>query len=262
MERLLADAEKISGVHYDISNLGDVYDAIHVIQGDLGLTGVAADEAATTFSGSMAAMRAAYDNLMGNMMLGQNVGPAMQTLAETASTFLFQNLIPAIGNIFQSLPTAISTFIQTGLPQFMAAGTQLVTTLANGAKAALPGMISNLMTGLVNLSGQLRNGASKFVDVGLAMIRSIANGIIQNIPTFIQTVPTIVTNIAGIINDNAPKLISTGMSIIKSLVVGLIKAIPVLIQSIPQMIQAFVAVWQAVNWLNLGKIAISGIKKD
>ena len=70
MERLLKDAEKLSGVKYDISNLGDVYDAIHVIQGDLGLTGVAAAEAATTFSGSFGAMKAAAQNLMGDLMLG------------------------------------------------------------------------------------------------------------------------------------------------------------------------------------------------
>ena len=59
MQRLLADASKLSGVEYNIDNLGDVYDAIHVIQQDLGLTGVAAAEASTTFTGSFEAMKAA-----------------------------------------------------------------------------------------------------------------------------------------------------------------------------------------------------------
>ena len=220
-----------------------------------------ARESEETFSGSLGAMKAAAQDFAGNLSLGEDIQPALQNLISTASTFLFNNFFPAIGNIFTALPTAIGTFIQTGLPQFMAAGTQLVTTLANGAKTALPGMIKTLMTGLVGLSGKLRSGFSKFVDVGLKLIKSIADGIIKNIPTFIRTVPTIITNLAGMINDNAPKLISTGLHIIKSLAVGLIKAVPVLIQSIPQIFQAFIAVWQAVNWLNLGKIAISGIKK-
>lgn len=261
MERLLADAEELSGKEYDISNLGDVYEAIHVIQGDLGLTGVAADEAANTFSGSLGAMKAAYDNLMGNMMLGENVGPAMAALAESASTFLFQNLIPALGNIFTSLPTAINTFIQTGLPQFMASGKQLISGLLEGAKTQLPTMISNLMNGLVSLSGKLRSGFSSFVSVGLQLIKSIANGIIKNIPTFIQTVPKIITNLAGMINDNAPKILATGVSIIKSLAIGLLKGIPVLIANLPQIVKAIFAVIEAVNWLNLGRLAVKGIAK-
>lgn len=103
MERLLADAEKISGVKYDISNLGDVYDAIHVIQGDLGLTGVAAQEASTTFSGSMNAMKAAASNFVGSLALGEDVGPALDTLLQSVSTFVNGNLLPMLGTIGQSI---------------------------------------------------------------------------------------------------------------------------------------------------------------
>lgn len=261
MERLLADAEKLSGQKYDISNLGDVYDAIHVIQGDLGLTGVAAQEAATTFSGSFGAMKAAAQNLMGDLMLGQNVAPAMKTLADSAATFLFQNLIPAVGRVFQSIPTAIGTFLQSGLPQFVTAGTQMMQSLIDGAQTALPGMIANLMNSLASLSSSFASGMSTFVDVGLTLIKSIANGIIQNIPVFIATVPTIITNLANIINTNAPKIIATGAVIIKNLAVGLVKAIPVLIANIPQIIQAIIAVFQAFQWASIGKLAVNGISK-
>lgn len=261
MERLLADAEQISGVHYDISNLGDVYNAIHVIQNELGLTGVAADEAKSTLTGSFEGMKAAWQNLIGNIGLGENVEASMQTFTTAVSNYLFNNLFPTIGTIFQSLPTAISTFIQTGLPQFMQAGMQIITTLAMGAKTALPGMIQTMMTGLVGMSGQLRAYAGKFVDVGLSMVKSIAMGIINNIPTFIQTAPRIISNFAGIINDNAPKIIATGLSIIKALVVGLIKGIPVLVENIPQIVQALWDVFMAIQWANLGKMAVTGIGK-
>ena len=261
MERLLADAEQISGVHYDISNLGDVYNAIHVIQNELGLTGVAAEEAQSTLTGSFEGMKAAWQNLIGNIGLGENVEASMQSFTTAMSNYLFNNLFPTIGTIFQSLPTAISTFIQTGLPQFMQAGMQIITTLAMGAKTALPGMIRTMMTGLASMSTQLRANAGKFITVGLSFVKSIAQGIINNIPTFIQTVPKIITNIAGIINDNAPKLIATGISIIKSLVVGLVKAIPVLIENMPQILQAIYSAFMAFQWANLGKVAITGIAK-
>lgn len=261
MERLLADAEQISGVHYDISNLGDVYNAIHVIQGELGLTGVAAEEAQSTLTGSFEGMKAAWQNLIGNIGLGENVEASMQSFTSAVSNYLFNNLFPTIGTIFQSLPTAIGTFIQTGLPQFMQAGMQIITTLAMGAKTALPGMIQTMMTGLASMSTQLRANAGKFITVGLSFVKSIAQGIINNIPTFIQTVPKIITNIAGIINDNAPKLIATGISIIKALIVGIVKAIPVLIDNMPQILQAIYSAFMAFQWANLGKLAITGIAK-
>ena len=58
MKRLLADAQKLTGVKYDINNLSDVYNAIHAIQENLDITGTTAKEAAETFSGSFAAMKA------------------------------------------------------------------------------------------------------------------------------------------------------------------------------------------------------------
>lgn len=261
MERLLADAEKISGQKYDISNLGDVYNAIHVIQGELGLTGVAADEAKTTLTGSFEGMKAAWQNLIGNIGLGENVQASMQTFMTSLSTYLFDNLIPTIGNIFQSLPTAISTFIQQGLPQLMAAGTQIITSIAAGAKQSLPGMIKTMLTGLLTLSSQMKVNAAKFIDVGLRLIKSVADGIIKNIPTIIQTVPKIINNFASIINQNFPKIVATGVSILKSLVVGLIKAIPVLVENIPQILHAMYNAFVAFNWVSLGKVAVTAIAK-
>ncbi len=119
MERLLADATKLSGVEYNIDNLSDVYAAIHVIQDDLGLTGVAADEASETFSGSMNAMKAAAENLMGNIALGQNVEESLQTLLGTVRNFAVNNLIPMAGTILKSLPGVIVTVIRDGIPQLM-----------------------------------------------------------------------------------------------------------------------------------------------
>ena len=82
MERLLADAEKITGVKYDINNLSDVYSAIHVIQGELGITGTTAKEAATTLSGSLASMKAAFKNLLGNIAIGEDVTDELKQVGD------------------------------------------------------------------------------------------------------------------------------------------------------------------------------------
>lgn len=103
MERLLADAEKLTGVKYDINNLSDVYQAIHAIQGNLKITGTTADEASKTFSGSFAAMKASAQNVLGKLALGENVLPALQALLDTTSTFLFNNFIPMVSNVFSGL---------------------------------------------------------------------------------------------------------------------------------------------------------------
>ncbi|KAF1308137.1 phage tail protein [Streptococcus sanguinis] len=103
MERLLADAEKLTGVKYDINNLADVYQAIHAIQGQLDITGTTAKEASSTFSGSFAAMKASAQNVLGKLALGENVLPALQALLDTTSTFLFNNFIPMISNVFSGL---------------------------------------------------------------------------------------------------------------------------------------------------------------
>ena len=103
MERLLADAEKLTGVKYDINNLSDVYNAIHAIQENLDITGTTAKEAASTFSGSFSAMKAAAQNVLGQLALGQNILPALHALFNTTQTFLFDNFIPMIGNVFSGL---------------------------------------------------------------------------------------------------------------------------------------------------------------
>ena len=107
MQRLLADAQKLTGVKYDINNLSDVYEAIHVIQGELGITGTTAKEAASTLQGSFSAMKASFTNLLGKLSLGQDIKPSLEALAKTTTTFLVGNFLPMIGNILKGIPTLL-----------------------------------------------------------------------------------------------------------------------------------------------------------
>ena len=108
MERLLNDAQKLTGVKYDINNLSDVYNAIHAIQENLDITGTTAKEAASTFSGSFESMKAAAQNVLGKLALGENILPSLHALLKTTSTFLFDNFLPMVGNVFSGLGLVLS----------------------------------------------------------------------------------------------------------------------------------------------------------
>ena len=169
MERLLADAQKISGQEYNIDNLGDVYDAIHVIQEDLGLTGVAAEEASTTFSGSFGAMKAAATNVLGNLALGKDIGPSLKQLGVSVKTFLVGNVLPMIANIAKQIPTFLAQlpqFIAEMAPELIAGAANIVKNLATGLVDNIPTFVAgvgtllqSLWTGITNIdwsaAGQL-----------------------------------------------------------------------------------------------------------
>lgn len=117
MQRLLADAEKLTGVKYNINNLSDVYSAIHAIQENLDITGTTAKEAASTFSGSFESMKAAAQNVLGKIAIGENILPSLRALLETTSTFLFNNFLPMLGNIFSGIGVVLSEGISNVVSQ-------------------------------------------------------------------------------------------------------------------------------------------------
>lgn len=218
MQRLLADAEKLTGVKYDMNNLGDVYDAIHAIQGDLGLTGVAAAEASQTFSGSFEAMKAAAANLAGNLALGEDIGPSMQTLLSSVGTFIFGNLLPMVGRIATSLPEALSTALSTAIP--------VIT-----AKA--PGIINGLIT-------TITTNAPKMATSALTLIQSLVGGITANMPALLESARGMINNILSGITAALPGVLSTGMNVVISLATGILNNIPTLISSAGNMISDFI----------------------
>ena len=182
MERLLADAEKLSGQTYSIDNLGDVYDAIHVIQQDLGLTGVAAAEASETFSGSFNAMKAAAMNFLGSLAIGENVSQSLSTLITSASTFFFNNFIPMIGTLVMSLPGAIATFLRQGLPLLVSNVTSLLTSLTAS--------ISNVANGLTGqtVSQWASTTLPKILAAGAKIIGQLAKSFIINLPKIVAAI--------------------------------------------------------------------------
>lgn len=250
MERLLKDAEALSGVHYDLDNLGDVYAAIHVIQDELGVAGVAATEAATTLTGSAAAVKAAWQNVLAGVSLGDDVTASMETLLRSINNYLTGNLIPMIGNVLRGLPAALGGVLMTD-------GIQLMQSLATGIQTGLPELAGRALPALLGFAENLRTNVGIIVDTGLDLIKGLARGLINALPLLIEYVPQIITNIAGIINDNMPKIIKAGIEIIVMLGKGIIQSIPVVIANMGNIVQAIISVVSAINWVNLGASIIN-----
>ena len=255
MQRLLTDAEKISGVHYDLGNLADMYSAIHVIQREMDITGTTAREAATTLTGSFAAMKAAAQNVLGNWSTGADLTAPLQALTDTARTYLVGNLLPMIGNVLQGIPQVIYGLV----PEVVQTGTELLGSLAQGFTQGIPDFLANALPQLLSFTENLRENAGEFVNAGLDMITQLANGLIAGLPDLIAYVPDIIINICGIINDNMPKLLAEGVSLVVQLGVGIVKAVPDLLANWKKILQAVLSVISAVNWLNIGKNILTDV---
>lgn len=208
MERLLADAEKITGIKYDINNLGDVYDAIHVVQGELGLTGVAAEEASQTFSGSFAAMKASAQNVLGSLALGENIQPALSDLISAVDTFVFNNLIPMIGTIVRGLPQLIATLVQEGIPLLLERISTFVANLADSLTQKANSLTSDKVKAwAVETIPKLLQSAGE-------LIGKFATGLVNNLPKIINAIGKIALEIVrGLGEAIWPKITSAANNI-------------------------------------------------
>lgn len=257
MQRLLADATKLTGVKYDINNLNDVYGAIHAIQGELGITGTTAKEAASTFSGSFASMKGAAENFLATLALGENstmtIQKAMGDLLSSAATFLFKNALPMFGNIVKAIPS----LLMQNVPLLMESGMNMLVSLSEGFVQGFPIMAEKALSMVQNFATRLSEQVPVLISKGFEMLSNLVSGIVNALPMLIQKVPVIVSTFANIINDNFPTILKKGFDLLVQLIKGIISAIPTLIQNIPQIIRAIVDTIMAFQWLKLGKSIIS-----
>lgn len=241
MERLLADAQKISGVEYNIDNLSDVYSAIHVIQGQLDITGTTAKEAATTISGSFNQMKAAAKNVMGEIALGMDVGPALNELANTIITFAVGNLLPAVWNVISALPSAIVTFVTALGPQLFVAVSGLIPQIASGITTGIPILYQSAMQLMDQFNIGIQEQLPILLQKGVYFITNIVNGILQNLPQVITMAGNIITYFANTIISMFPTVLSAGASLLLKLVNGIINNLPQIAQAAATAIVRFVA---------------------
>ena len=250
MERLLSDAQKITGVKYDISNLNDVYQAIHVVQGQLGITGTTAKEAASTISGSVSSMKSAFDNFL-------NGSGTMDQLVETGITAI-QNIVNAVGQLLPQLMQSLSDatpqiiaginqifpqildLIMTNAPTLISTIGQVLMALVQSLLPYMPQLlniamqlIQSFITGLITMLPQI-------IQMGMQLITQLILGIAQMLPQLIpQAINAIITIVNGLL-DNIDMLIDAAIQLILGLADGLINALPILIEKAPEIIMKLV----------------------
>ena len=228
MKRLLEDARRITGVTYDIDNLADVYQAIHVIQGELDITGTTAKEAASTISGSLNAMKAACQNVMGNLALGEDIGPSLNALKETAVTFVRDNLLPAAVNVVSALPTALVSLAAQLAAPMLHAGVQAVLSLAAGLTSAIPELLHEAAKGLEGIINAIITGVPALINAGMLLLNGLAQGLLEAVPELLAALPGIVDNLTTTLAAFLPQFIS----VVNLLVMGVVQALPTAIQQI------------------------------
>ena len=281
MQRLLADAQKLTGVKYDIKNLADVYSAIHAIQMEMGVTGTTTDEASKTISGSAAAMKASFTNVLSYLALGMDVEPALNALAETTVTFA-KNLLPAVWNVVSAMPGALvtfmkalipenagalvsegisqlSTFIASGMPELFADGGSMVVEMASGFLSGIPGFLGVSGELISMLLASVLSALPQLAASGFSLIGELAAGAVSNAPAVLSAVAGLLADAIGSILSHAPQLLGSGISLIGKLAAGVISAIPTVIATIPQMYNSIVSHFTALDWPQIGINLMIGI---
>ncbi len=269
MQRLLEDAEKISGIKYDISSYADIVDAIHVVQTEMGITGTTAKEAAATIQGSFGMVKAAWQNLVTGLAdpeqdLGALVGNFTDSVVIAGNNLIprIQELLPRIVEAVTSLVGTVSeqlpALLESVLPSLIEGATSLIAGLMAALPAVLavlgdvaPIVIGILVPALIDLLPQI-------VQTGIDVIVSLVQGISEAMPELIPAATEAILEIVDTLTnpDNIGKLVDAALKIILTLADGIIDAVPRLLEVAPKIIENLVTALIE----NFPKIIESGVK--
>lgn len=249
MERLLADAQKLTGVKYDISNLADVYSAIHAVQEELGITGTTAKEASTTIQGSIGMMKGAWNNLlvgiadenadfdtlMNNFVdsvvtVGENVIPRVEVIIGGVGTLLSS----LIQNVFPMLIAEIPGVLSNALPLIITAGNALIESLV----LVLPDVVDTVVAVLPLIISGILGFLPELLNAGVMILVSLIDGLNTMAPSVLDAIIDVVLQLVDAITqpDMLSGLVMSAVTLILTLANGLIDAVPQLLPAIPVII--------------------------
>lgn len=247
MERLLADAEKFSGVKYDISSYADIVDAIHVVQTEMGITGTTAKEASTTIQGSANAMKSAWSNLLTGMSnenldldkLVQNVIDSVNTFADNLLPRL-QIMLPRFAEGMTQLVNGLVPYVGPAMELLLPSLVQGIGSLVSGIVQALPAAVEAISAVVPMLVEQIAILLPQIVDAGIGIIVALADGIGENLPALVPAaVDAIITVADGLLNHIDTLILAAGKLTV-GMAQGLVEALPRLVVRLPEIIAAIV----------------------
>ena len=182
--------------------------------------------------------------------------PALIGIVLSAVSAQTPTMLATIGDLL----VGMAEFIQTNLPIFTEKATDMMNGLGQKIKENLPDVISKGLDILLGLSETILNNLPTLVASGMDLIMSLVQGIIASLPDLIAKAPQIVINFANSISNSMQTIFMKGAEIIWELIKGIIGVIPNLKENFSKIVEAIFAVWNAINWLNLGKNLMNGIK--
>ena len=255
-DTMVATAENVNSIGFD-----KMIEAIHAVQVEMEIAGTSAIEAETTITGSLNALQASFSNVLANLTLGRDLGPSLNALATTLTTFLTGNLLPAVWNILSALPGALVTFVTSLGPQLLTGLQELVSQITSGMTTSLPQMVQSgatMVQGIVQgitttLPDMLQSGAQMvttaiqgfsqqypgLLDSGMQAVHSIIDGIVQMVPSVAQSAVEVVSAFLDMIVQNLPEILSAGADILKSVVEGIGQSLPYIWQAAVELLQNF-----------------------
>lgn len=243
MQRLLSDAEKISGVKYDISSYADVVDAIHIMQESMDIAGTTAKEAEGTISGSVNALKSSVTNLVVGFgdanadldVLCENVVTAFQTVLE--------NISPIVENLISALPTVITTLLESAgemLPTVLETLAELFAQVLEGLLQLLPQLIPVAVSALLTITNAIVENLPLLIESATLLVATLVQGLADALPTLIPTAVNAVMTIVQGLLDSLPSILDAGLELVSALAQGILDALPNLISKLPQIIMGIV----------------------
>ena len=242
MERLLADAEKLTGVKYDINNLNDVYQAIHAVQEEMGITGTTAKEAASTLEGSMASAKAAWDNFMNGSGDADQLADAFATAADNIVKNLaeiiprFAETLPALGGaIIAQIPGLVAAIVPAVLSAGQSVLKQLQDAVLDFDFAGTADKVVQMITGFIE-----GDGLGSLLDSLVTIFTGIVNGISSMLPSLLPALIELISYVVTSLLDQLPAILDCALELILGLAQGILAALPVLIEALPEVISSIV----------------------
>ncbi len=242
MERLLADAEKLTGVKYDINNLNDVYQAIHAVQEEMGITGTTAKEAASTLEGSMASAKAAWDNFMNGSGDADQLADAFATAADNIVKNLaeiiprFAETLPALGGaIIAQIPGLVAAIVPAVLSAGQSVLKQLQDAVLDFDFAGTADKVVQMITGFIE-----GDGLGSLLDTLATIFTGIVNGISSMLPSLLPALIELISYVVTSLLDQLPAILDCALELILGLAQGILAALPVLIEALPEVISSIV----------------------
>ena len=239
MERLLADAEKFSGVKFDISSYADIVDAIHIIQTEMGITGTTAIEAEKTVSGSIGMLKASLADLaagFGNadadiQKLCDNMSAAFQSVVE--------NITPVVENIANTLPVAAEALLGSVdelLPSLLDAVTGLFDTVLTSLLEMLPGLAPAAASAVVQVVDTIADNLPLLIEAAVQMVVTLAQGLTDALPELIPSIVDGVLMAATALLENVDVILNAAVQLVVAFEEGLVNSFPSVIARLPELL--------------------------